>query len=372
MVQYLHTPWRDRAELLRVREQFYPSPPTSDPQNNQDTSNFGDADGDESSRNERNNDDEEAAKQHAVSRVSMWMQRGGCPHLVESTALLMAAILSDLHETRARANSSSYALRAAYSAAFSRISGDASWLSSTRTSLPRTMDLLTSQNPSHYSFVTGLLDSQQDKQRKMSMYTVAKTIGLPATFVELRHQATHEQLPSLAKLRSAARKALDWIWAYYWKNLPGEEGNAEDKGDKGKELVVKYLGEEDVGMRKAMHKQLRQWDEAVLLRKLEEIGRESEDPKIISRSIRLSGKILDEGFAELEPDAWRDGEQVSKKSDLETVRAEMQMLNGELDAMDAVEPMQEVVEKRAEAPSTQVKGWARYEGPWKPKPIGVV
>lgn len=124
MVQYLHTPWRDRAELLRVREQFYPSPPTSDPQNNQDNNNFGDVDGDESSRNDRSSDEEtakeEAAKQHAVSRVSMWMQRGGCPHLVESTALLMAAILSDLHETRARANSSSYALRAAYSAAFSR------------------------------------------------------------------------------------------------------------------------------------------------------------------------------------------------------------------------------------------------------------
>lgn len=207
----------------------------------------------------------------------------------------------------------------------------------------------------------------------MSMYTVAKTIGLPATFVELRHQATHEQLPSLAKLRSAARKALDWIWNYYWKNLPGE-GNAEvgEKGDKGRELVVRYLGEEDAGKRKALHRQLRQWDDAVLLGKLEEIGRESEDPKIISRSIRLSGKILDEGFAELEPDAWQDGDQVSKKRDLETVRAEMQMLNGELDAMEVVEPPQEVVEERAEAPSTQVKGWTRYEGPWKPKPIGVV
>lgn len=50
----------------------------------------------------------------------MWMQRGGCPHLVESTALLTAAVLSDLHESRTRANSSSYATRAAYSAAFSR------------------------------------------------------------------------------------------------------------------------------------------------------------------------------------------------------------------------------------------------------------
>lgn len=53
----------------------------------------------------------------------MWMQRGGCPHLVESTALLTAAILSDLHETRTGVHSSSYAIRAAYSAAFSRYVG---------------------------------------------------------------------------------------------------------------------------------------------------------------------------------------------------------------------------------------------------------
>lgn len=59
----------------------------------------------------------------------MWMQRGGCPHLVESTALLRAAILSDLaaaagHETAAdegaARSSGAYAARAAYSAAFSR------------------------------------------------------------------------------------------------------------------------------------------------------------------------------------------------------------------------------------------------------------
>src|SRR5687767_2672126 len=72
------------------------------------------------------------------------------------------------------------------------------------------------------SFVTGLLDGHQDKQRKQSMYAVAKTVGLPATFVELRHQSTHEQLPSLAKLRDAARKGRDYIWDYYWKNLEDE------------------------------------------------------------------------------------------------------------------------------------------------------
>lgn len=110
MVQYVHTPWRDRAELLKVRQQFYPSPPPQASSQAADATTTSEA---------------EQQKQHAVSRVSMWMQRGGCPHLVESTALLTAAILSDLRDTRAGvgSGSSSYAIRAAYSAAFSRYVG---------------------------------------------------------------------------------------------------------------------------------------------------------------------------------------------------------------------------------------------------------
>ncbi|KAK0752358.1 Las1-like protein [Schizothecium vesticola] len=150
MVQYIFTPWRSRHDLLAIRSQFYPDhhPPThpSPSPNNQ--------------------------KSLAVARVATWMHRTGCPHLVESTALLTAAILAD--DCSAGESSSSYAVRAAYAAAFSR-------------------------------FVTGLLDSHQDRARKMSMYGLARSVGLPAAFVELRHQATHEALPSLVRLRGAAR-----------------------------------------------------------------------------------------------------------------------------------------------------------------------
>ncbi|EAQ90608.1 hypothetical protein CHGG_02543 [Chaetomium globosum CBS 148.51] len=243
MVQYIFTPWRNRHELLAVRAQFYPehhhpehahglqtqqppsqaklqtrfrsrpwsrpqpsSQPQSQPQSVSHPSGTAAA----------------AAKQQAVARVSMWMHRGGCPHMVESTALLMAAMLSDEGKgngdgesggsgsgggngfgygggSGAAAASRAYAVRAAYSAAFSR-------------------------------FVTGLLDSHQDKQRKMSMYDVAKSVGLPATFVELRHQATHEQLPSLPRLRAAAASALQWIWEYYWRGLKEEDGEGGEEG----------------------------------------------------------------------------------------------------------------------------------------------
>ena len=109
MVQYVLTPWRDRRELLLVRRQFY----HDDDGGGGGTS----ADAVES----------RAQRRKAVARVSMWMQRGNCPHMVESTALLMAAVLSDEDSCGSGsgcvddgAASAAYAVRATYSAAFSR------------------------------------------------------------------------------------------------------------------------------------------------------------------------------------------------------------------------------------------------------------
>ncbi len=108
MVQYVFTPWRDRHELLLVREQLY-----------------GDNDGESktgTTTTTTTTTKRRALQHQAVPRISMWVQRGNCPHMVESTALLMAAVLSDeaaaMH-TRS-SGSETYAVRAAYSAAFSR------------------------------------------------------------------------------------------------------------------------------------------------------------------------------------------------------------------------------------------------------------
>lgn len=192
MVQYIFTPWRDRRELLAVRRQFYPhqyeSQAASQPQQLSQRGGAGAGAGakrgraaqdtqrttrkrartddaaissetekeDNIDRQDRHGGDE---RRLAVARVSMWMQRGNCPHMVESTALLMAAILSDEEQTGIAGiagtsstagsyygtlggtgiakreimdvvdgfsgsgigvMSSSYAVRAAYSAAFSR------------------------------------------------------------------------------------------------------------------------------------------------------------------------------------------------------------------------------------------------------------
>ena len=76
--------------------------------------------------------------------------------------------------------------------------------------------------------MTGLLDSEQDAKYKVSMYAKAKQIKLPASFVELRHEATHGDLPSVIVFRRAAEKSLDWLWNDYWKYLDVRSGNLDE------------------------------------------------------------------------------------------------------------------------------------------------
>lgn len=79
--------------------------------------------------------------------------------------------------------------------------------------------------------MTGLLDSQQESKYKVSMYTMAQQVGLPAVFVDIRHEAAHGDMPSLDNLRGAARRALRWLWDDYWKGLGEREAVAAVSGD---------------------------------------------------------------------------------------------------------------------------------------------
>ena len=116
--------------------------------------------------------------------------------------------------------------------------------------------------------MTGLTDSYQEGRHKKSMYQVAKDIDLPASFVELRHQATHEDLPALVVLRRATARALEWLWNYYWQHQdePNENmgeldrpvlfardekyGPGEGEVENGRERVHEDDGDESVGIYK--------------------------------------------------------------------------------------------------------------------------
>jgi len=64
-----------------------------------------------------------------------------------------------------------------------------------------------------------LTDVGQNRKRKLSMYDLGKDIGLPAAFIDLRHQIIHDNLPGLVVLRQNAHRAVKWLYQHYWKDV---------------------------------------------------------------------------------------------------------------------------------------------------------
>lgn len=128
-------------------------------------------------------------RQRAVDRVKSFQSRGKLPHAVECTALFTSLILSDPNtSTRSVKQYDSNILQLSYSMALIR-------------------------------FVNGLLDPFQQGSYAISLHHLARNLGLPSFFVEVRHMGTHEQLPSLDILRIATGRAINWLFDHYWTTI---------------------------------------------------------------------------------------------------------------------------------------------------------
>ncbi|KII86378.1 hypothetical protein PLICRDRAFT_287605 [Plicaturopsis crispa FD-325 SS-3] len=122
------------------------------------------------------------AKRLAVNRLSAWRAITSLPHALESTLALLSAILQD----SASQNSTSFlSLRQSYATALIRL-------------------------------VNGLVDPLQLGAYARPIAALAAQLGLPPWLVELRHAATHEDLPSLELLREAARESMAWLLHNYF------------------------------------------------------------------------------------------------------------------------------------------------------------
>jgi len=161
--QYTITPWRTASDLLAVRDALY-SP----------------------------HDDNDHTR--AITIIQAWKMRGNLPHAVESTGLLFeAARFHHCESSRSDPVSSSvygfadsFPVRATYTMALSR-------------------------------FVTGFADLGRHRAGPgQTMQEVAKSINLPPHFVELRHEAAHEDMPTLGRLVKLTNEALRWLWETYW------------------------------------------------------------------------------------------------------------------------------------------------------------
>lgn len=55
------------------------------------------------------------------------------------------------------------------------------------------------------------------KKRETSIAVAADAIGIPRMLIDIRHEGSHRELPTITVLRSASVKALNWLKSYYWE-----------------------------------------------------------------------------------------------------------------------------------------------------------
>ncbi|KAI8144050.1 Las1-like-domain-containing protein [Fennellomyces sp. T-0311] len=120
-------------------------------------------------------------KRQGVDRILAWKSRGRLPSAIETTLQLAQLQLRDCEGCPL----SGEELRLQYSMVIVRL-------------------------------VNGSVDSMQNKAHPLPVSIMADRIGMPAWFVDIRHAATHEYLPTLPFLRDAANQALAWLDETYW------------------------------------------------------------------------------------------------------------------------------------------------------------
>lgn len=130
----------------------------------------------------------------ALRRISIWRSRGNLPHSVDLTGQIVEVqnqdpiycIEASTKHTFPDKNSQADNLRLLYSVIVVRS-------------------------------VNGIVEPSQQSFFAQSILSIAERLGLPGWIVELRHDATHKQLPSLSVLRAAGDYLLNWYFQNYWE-----------------------------------------------------------------------------------------------------------------------------------------------------------
>lgn len=141
----------------------------------------------------------------ALKRISSWRSRGSLPVLIDVTASIVEIQHMDpcfRQDQSDDASVSEEVLAMLYCMAIVRL-------------------------------VNGAVEKTRRKE-VVSIAVAAEAIGIPRMLIDIRHEGSHRELPSLKVVRSASIKALDWLKSYYWepqsKAIPFQgEGNANVK-----------------------------------------------------------------------------------------------------------------------------------------------
>ncbi|KAK1372831.1 putative pre-rRNA-processing protein las1 [Heracleum sosnowskyi] len=76
--------------------------------------------------------------------------------------------------------------------------------------------------------VNGVVEKTR-KKTEVSIGEAADALGIPRMLIDVRHECSHRDLPSLRLVRLASLKALEWLKSYYWEPqtlaIPSDQSN---------------------------------------------------------------------------------------------------------------------------------------------------
>nr|XP_043631890.1 pre-rRNA-processing protein las1 [Erigeron canadensis]XP_043631891.1 pre-rRNA-processing protein las1 [Erigeron canadensis] len=124
----------------------------------------------------------------AFRRISAWRSRGCLPVIIEVTASIVEVQRKDPH--------------------FREGLSPSDLLEDDMLTMLYCMTIM--------RLINGIVEKTRDKN-KFSIAEVADVIGIPRMLIDIRHESSHRDLPSLKLVRHASTKALDWLKAYYWE-----------------------------------------------------------------------------------------------------------------------------------------------------------
>lgn len=128
-----------------------------------------------------------ALRELGVRRVQTWRTRAKLPVAVDLTASLVEVMLNDSEITPStRAPRSDHELQLLYAMCMVRL-------------------------------VNGIVDAAQRQESVGSILDMSKKLDWPTWFVDLRHDATHRDLPSLPLLRLGAKESLWLLLERFWR-----------------------------------------------------------------------------------------------------------------------------------------------------------
>ncbi|KAK6911468.1 Las1 [Dillenia turbinata] len=73
------------------------------------------------------------------------------------------------------------------------------------------------QKDPFFRLVNGVVERARQKNTNLSLDEAGGAIQLPRMLIDVRHEGSHRDLPSLQLVRLASIKALDWLKSHYWE-----------------------------------------------------------------------------------------------------------------------------------------------------------